>query len=60
MRYKKTSLHYHLMLIPGVLVLFVFSIVPMFGVVMAFQRFVPGKQIWKQEWNGLENFTYML
>ncbi|WP_169089289.1 ABC transporter permease [Paenibacillus sp. PL91] len=60
MRDKKTLFHYHLMMFPGALLLFVFSIIPMLGIIMAFQRFVPGKQIWKQEWNGLENFTFML
>ncbi|NOU88734.1 ABC transporter permease subunit [Paenibacillus sp. LMG 31460] len=60
MRDKKTLLHYHLMMLPGVLLLFVFSIVPMFGIVMAFQRFVPGKKIWKQDWIGFDNFTFML
>lgn len=60
MRNKKTILHYHLMLFPGALLLFVFSIVPMFGVVMAFQNFVPGKQIWKQDWAGFDNFAFML
>lgn len=48
------------MMLPGVMLLFMFSIVPMFGIVMAFQRFVPGKQIWKQDWIGFDNFTFML
>ncbi|RAV13592.1 ABC transporter permease [Paenibacillus contaminans] len=60
MRDKKTIMHYHIMMLPGALLLFVFSIVPMFGLVMAFQRFVPGKKIWKQNWIGFDNFTFML
>lgn len=60
MRDKKTLLQYHLMMLPGILLLCVFSIVPMFGIVMAFQRFVPGIQVWKQEWTGFDNFTFML
>jgi putative aldouronate transport system permease protein len=47
------------MLIPGLLWIFVFKIVPMFGVVMAFQRFNPGKGILGSAWVGLENFVYM-
>lgn len=60
MRNKKTIKHYHLMMLPGALLLFVFSIIPMFGVVMAFQDFIPGKKIWKQEWIGFDNFTFMV
>ncbi|NOU73188.1 ABC transporter permease subunit [Paenibacillus sp. LMG 31458] len=60
MRNKKTLLNYHIMLLSGALLLFTFCIVPMFGIVIAFQDFLPGKQIWKQDWNGLDNFTFML
>lgn len=27
---------------------------------MAFQDFIPGKKIWKQEWIGFDNFTFMV
>ncbi|HHV99648.1 MAG TPA: sugar ABC transporter permease [Clostridiaceae bacterium] len=50
----------HLMLLPGVLCTLVFSYVPMAGIVMAFQKFVPVKGIFKSEFVGLENFKYML
>ena len=45
MRVKSFYKHYYLMLLPGLLWVFVFKIIPMFGVVMAFQRFNPGKGI---------------
>jgi putative aldouronate transport system permease protein len=48
------------MLLPGLLWVFVFKIIPMFGVVMAFQRFNPGKGIFGSPWVGLKNFEYML
>lgn len=57
---KRTSLHYHLMLFPGILLLLIFSIYPMFGIVIAFQDFSPAKGFWGSEWVGLENFKYML
>jgi len=57
---KRTSLHYHLMLFPGILLLLIFSIYPMFGIVIAFQDFSPAKGFWGSEWIGLENFKYML
>ncbi|WP_314585149.1 ABC transporter permease subunit [Paenibacillus terrigena] len=60
MKDKKTLFHYHLMLSPGILLLFVFSIIPMLGIVMAFQNVIPGKKIWKQAWIGWDNFAFML
>lgn len=55
----KKTIHFHIMLLPGVLFLFVFSILPLFGTVIAFQDFIPAKGILGSEWVGLENFKYM-
>lgn len=51
--------HYILMLLPGLIWMTMFNIVPMFGVVMAFTNFNPGKGIWGSPWVGLDNFIYM-
>jgi len=51
--------HYYLMLLPGLIWLVLFNIVPMFGIVMAFQDFNPGAGIFRSEWIGLENFEFM-
>lgn len=51
--------HYYLMLLPGMVWLVMFSIVPMFGILMAFQNYNPGMGLLKSEWVGLENFKYM-
>lgn len=59
MRMKGFAKHYYLMLIPGFLWLFVFSIVPMFGIIISFQYFNPGKGIIGSDWAGLEHFKYM-
>lgn len=58
---KKTGVqkHYYLMLLPGMAWLVLFSIVPMFGIVMAFQNYNPGKGLFHSEWVGWENFEYM-
>lgn len=48
--------YYHMMMIPGMLFLIAFSFVPMFGVVMAFQNYVPAKGILHSAWVGLKNF----
>ena len=50
---------YHLMLFPGIILLLIFTVVPLFGIVMAFQNFIPTKGIFGSEWVGLENFRYM-
>ncbi|WP_123042973.1 ABC transporter permease [Cohnella candidum] len=51
--------HYYLMLLPGMVWLVMFSIVPMFGIIMAFQNYNPGQGLLRSEWVGLENFKYM-
>ena len=53
------SFHYTLMMIPGFVWLILFSIVPMVGIVMAFQNFNPGKGIFGSEWVGLDKFIYL-
>ncbi|WP_426445804.1 ABC transporter permease [Paenibacillus sp. S-38] len=59
MRTKGFVKHYYLMLLPGMIWLTLFSIVPMFGIVIAFQDYNPGLGILHSEWIGLENFRYM-
>lgn len=49
------------MLVPGVLLLFIFSYVPMGGIVIAFQRFKPALGLFgDQKWVGLDNFRFVL
>lgn len=59
MKSKSFQKHYYLMLLPGMLWLFLFSIVPMFGIVMAFEDYNPGRGILGSAWVGLDNFVYM-
>jgi putative aldouronate transport system permease protein len=54
------QLPYHLMLLPCVVLVILFSYVPMGGIVMAFQKFVPGKGLWGSPITGLANFKYIL
>ena len=60
---KRTSLsvekHYVFMCIPGVLWLILFSIVPLFGIVIAFENYNPGLGYWKSTFVGFENFKYL-
>jgi len=47
------------MMAPGYIWLVLFSIVPMFGIILAFQDFNPVMGIFKSTWIGFENFNYM-
>lgn len=47
------------MLIPGMIFLFLFSILPMFGIVIAFEDFKPAKGVFGSKWVGLQWFEYM-
>jgi len=47
------------MLLPGFVWLLIFSIVPMFGIIIAFQNFNPGAGITGSKLIGLEHFRYM-
>jgi len=59
MKKQPFAFHYHLMLLPGIVLLILFSIVPMFGITIAFQNFKPGLGFWRSEWVGLDNFKYL-
>jgi len=56
---KKFLKQYYFMLVPGFVWLVLFSIIPMFGVIMAFQNCNPVDGILKSEFVGLDNFRYM-
>lgn len=55
----KTQIHYHIMLLPGMIILAIFHFLPMAGAVIAFKKFLPAKGIWGSPWVGLENIEYM-
>ena len=49
---------YHLMLLPGVVAIFIFSYIPLYGVIIAFQDYNPGMGF-HSPWVGLENFEFV-
>lgn len=53
---KKRELPLYLMLIPPVIILFIYAYLPMFGIVMAFQHFEPTLGFFGSKWVGLANF----
>lgn len=54
----KKQWQYHLMLLPGVILVLIFSYIPLYGVVIAFQDYNPGMGF-SSPWVGLENFKYL-
>lgn len=59
-RFKK-DIPFHLMLLPGIIITFIFSYIPMAGMVIAFQKFIPARGLFgDQKWIGLGNFEYLL
>lgn len=57
--FLKNDLYYHGMVLPGFIFLIIFNYVPMAGLLMAFQDFVPAKGIFGSKWVGLQHFEYM-
>ena len=56
MHIRKYDRYYHAMLLPGVVLLLIFSVIPFLGNVIAFEKFVPAKGIFGSKWVGLQNF----
>lgn len=59
MKHKGFAKHYYLMLLPGFIWLVMFSIVPIVGILIAFQDYQPVRGVLGSDWIGLENFSYM-
>jgi putative aldouronate transport system permease protein len=49
----------YLMLAPAVVLVLIYSYAPMAGIVMAFQRVLPGKGLFGSPWVGLDNFKFV-
>lgn len=50
----------HLMILPGLIMILIFNYVPMGGIFIAFQKFIPAKGLFgAQKWVGFQNFVYM-
>lgn len=49
------------MIIPGFLLILIFNYIPMAGIIIAFQKFIPAKGLFgPQKWIGLDNFRYVI
>ncbi|MCL2866881.1 MAG: ABC transporter permease subunit [Clostridia bacterium] len=52
----RRDMPFHLLLLPGVVLTFIFSYLPIYGIIMAFQNYNPGLGFWGSPWAGLDNF----
>lgn len=59
-RRKPIAKNWQLMLmsLPAIVKIFIFSYLPMIGIVMAFKDYVPVKGIMGSAWNGFDNFAF--
>ena len=56
----KAQIPLHLMMLPGIITLIVFHIIPLTGLKLAFQFYVPAKGFWgDQKWVGFNNFKLL-
>ena len=56
----RRELPFHLMLLPAVILVFIYMYVPLGGLIIAFQKFVPAKGLFgDQKWVGWDNFIYL-
>jgi putative aldouronate transport system permease protein len=58
-RYLRRNGTWMLMALPGIILVFIFSYLPMFGVIIAFKNYRPRDGILGSEWVGLKNFQYL-
>lgn len=57
----RKELPLHFMILPGLLFIAIFSYVPMAGIVIAFQKFIPARGLFgDQTWVGWDNFNYVM
>ncbi|MBC8079028.1 MAG: sugar ABC transporter permease [Gorillibacterium sp.] len=54
-----SQLHYNLMVFPGLILVLLFSVWPMFGIVLAFKHYIPTKGFFGSPWVGLENYDVL-
>lgn len=56
----KREIPLYVMMLPGVVLVLIFSYGPMLGIIMAFQNFIPAKGFFESDWVGLDHFKFMI
>ncbi|MDR2135433.1 MAG: ABC transporter permease subunit [Treponema sp.] len=59
LRQKYNTGTLQIMLLPAVVLIFIYSYVPMFGLLMAFQDYLPALGVFRSPWVGLQNFKIL-
>lgn len=57
--FSRDQLFFLGMILPGIIFILIFSYGPMFGLLMAFQDYVPAKGVFGSEFVGFEHFRYL-
>lgn len=61
MKKIKREIPLNLMILPGFIFIIIFSYIPMAGIIIAFQKFIPAKKLFgDQKWIGFDNFKYVM
>ena len=55
-RNLKDNIEYYLLMAIPLILIFIFSYLPMYGIQIAFKSYSPRKGIWGSDWVGLENW----
>ena len=58
MKKLKRQWQYHLMLLPGVILIFIFAYIPLYGVIIAFEDYNPALGF-ASPWVGMKHFQYI-
>lgn len=56
--HRKDNRTLWLIALPGIVMLFLFNYLPMYGLVIVFKDYIPRVGIWESEWCGWENFKF--
>ena len=55
----RKELPFHIMLLPAVVITFIFKYIPFAGITMAFEDYTPLKGLFDLTWVGLDNYRYL-
>ncbi len=58
LKHLKEDRHLLIMCLPAIIKIFIFSYLPMIGIIIAFKNYIPAKGIIGSPWNGLKNFEF--
>lgn len=56
---KRVNWPLHLLILPGLVLTLIYHYGPMFGIVIAFEKYIPAKGFFGSEWVGLRNFHFV-